>query len=295
MILSGALMLRHLGYPDAADRLEAAVRDVIAEGRRRPTTWAARPARRLRRRRSSSADSTGVRAAAAMTGIPASLRPPRKPRRHRARRASARRGGATPGGSAPGVQGILFTICATYLFISGILLTPLFGTPYEVDGYLSPLFSPLIAPDWLPTWISPGLLILWIPLGFRATCYYYRKAYYRFYFADPPGCAVGEPTIHRRYAMETAFPFILQNLHRYFLYLAFIPLFFLWVDAVASLRPRPAARTRARAASIFFVNVVLLTGYSLSCHSLRHLVGGRLDCFSCTRRASRSATRSGSG
>jgi isocitrate dehydrogenase (NAD+) len=32
MILSGALMLRHLGYPDAADRLERAVRDVIAAG-----------------------------------------------------------------------------------------------------------------------------------------------------------------------------------------------------------------------------------------------------------------------
>ena len=99
---------------------------------------------------------------------------------------------------APGVQAVVFTVCATYLFVSGILLTPLFGTPYEVDGYLSPLFSPLIAPDWLPTWISPGLLILWIPLGFRATCYYYRKAYYRFYFADPPGCAVGEPTVHQR-------------------------------------------------------------------------------------------------
>src|SRR6266513_3372127 len=34
---------------------------------------------------------------------------------------------------------------------------------------------------------------------------------------------------------------------------------------------------------LFLVNIVLLTGYSLSCHSLRHLVGGRIDCFSCTR------------
>lgn len=32
MILSGALMLRHLGYPDAAARVEDAVRDVIAAG-----------------------------------------------------------------------------------------------------------------------------------------------------------------------------------------------------------------------------------------------------------------------
>jgi len=33
LILSGALMLRHLGYPDEADRVETAVRDVIAEGK----------------------------------------------------------------------------------------------------------------------------------------------------------------------------------------------------------------------------------------------------------------------
>ncbi len=32
MILSGALMLRHLGYPDAAERVETATREVIAEG-----------------------------------------------------------------------------------------------------------------------------------------------------------------------------------------------------------------------------------------------------------------------
>ena len=184
---------------------------------------------------------------------------------------------------APAVQGTLFTICATYLFVSGILFTPLFGTPYQVDGYLSPLFSPLIILPFLPSWVSPGLLILWIPLGFRATCYYYRKAYYRFYFADPPGCAVGEPTIHRRYSMETAFPFILQNLHRHFLYLAFFPLFFLWVDAADSIVNQGGIRIGLGVFILFF-NAALLTGYSLSCHSLRHIVGGRLDCFSCTRR-----------
>jgi hypothetical protein len=221
-----------------------------------------------------------------MTGIPANLRlgrPPRKPP------------GTAPTGLgvtrrldawwvAPAVQGTLFTVCATYLFISGILLTPLFNTPYQVDNYLSPLFSPLIAPAWLPWFISPGLLILWIPLGFRATCYYYRKAYYRFYFADPPGCAVGEPPIHHRYRMETVFPFILQNLHRIFLYLAFIPLFFLWVDAAQSLKNDAGQWRIGLGVVILFVNAALLSGYSLSCHSLRHLVGGRIDCFSCTRR-----------
>ncbi len=219
-----------------------------------------------------------------MTGLPASLRAPHKPR------GTASNGlGATKRRDrwwvTPTVQGTLFTVCATYLFISGILLTPLFGTPYLTEsGLLSPLFSPLIAPDWLPTWISPGLFILWVPLGFRATCYYYRKAYYRFYFADPPGCAVGEPRVHDRYSMETAFPFILQNLHRYFLYLAFIPLFFLWLDAGLAV-VHGGGITIGLGIAILFVNAALLTGYSLSCHSLRHLVGGRMDCFSCSRRA----------
>jgi hypothetical protein len=220
-----------------------------------------------------------------MTGLPASLRVARPPKKSVG---TALRGlGATrrldAWWLAPGVQAVVFTVCAAYLFISGILLTPLFGTPYEVDGYLSPLFSPLIAPSWLPSWISPGLFILWIPLGFRATCYYYRKAYYRFYFADPPACAVGEPPVHRRYRMETVFPFILQNGHRFFLYLAFVPLFFLWVDAASSLRYQDQWRIGLGVFVLFF-NAALLTGYSLSCHSLRHLVGGRLDCFSCTRR-----------
>jgi hypothetical protein len=77
----------------------------------------------------------------------------------------------------PVVQAVVFTVCASYLTFSGIFWGPLLGPQFaEADGYLSPLFSPLIRPDWLPGWISPGLLILWIPIGFRATCYYYRKA-----------------------------------------------------------------------------------------------------------------------
>ena len=83
--------------------------------------------------------------------------------------------------------------------------------------------------------------------------------------------------------METALPFILQNLHRFFLYLAFIPLFFLWVDAASSLRVDGQWRIGLGVVHPRF-NALLLTGYSLSCHSLRHLVGGRIDCFSCTRR-----------
>ena len=83
--------------------------------------------------------------------------------------------------------------------------------------------------------------------------------------------------------METAFPFILQNIHRYFLYLAIIPLFFLWLDA-ARRSFSSGGSGSASGVVILLVNAALLTGYSLSCHSLRHLVGGRMDCFSCTRR-----------
>ena len=31
------------------------------------------------------------------------------------------------------------------------------------------------------------------------------------------------------------------------------------------------------------INVIFLTGYTFSCHALRHLVGGSVDCFSCAR------------
>lgn len=192
----------------------------------------------------------------------------------------------------PILQATVFTICAGYLTFSGVLWGPLFGPQFvRADGYLSPLFSPLLVFKDMPWWLSPGLLILWIPIGFRATCYYYRKAYYRFYFADPVGCAVGEPTIHRRFRLETAFPFILQNLHRYMLYLAFIPLFFLWLDVIQAFGNWSGGELFSGVAQprigfggvLLLVNTTLLTGYSLSCHSLRHLVGGRIDCFSCTR------------
>src|SRR5437867_3504221 len=103
------------------------------------------------------------------------------------------------------------------------------GVHYRVGPYLSPFFSPEIfgdpvhawfgaMPAWLPLWVSPALLILPFPAGFRFTCYYYRGAYYKAFWADPPSCAVGEP--RKSYWGENSLPLILQNLHRYFLYLA---------------------------------------------------------------------------
>ena len=148
---------------------------------------------------------------------------------------------------------------------------------YEWGPYLSPFYSPLIKPSWWP--LSPALLILGGPLGFRATCYYYRKAYYRAFFLDPPACAVGEGRSHR-YRGETAFPLVLQNLHRYFLYLALIFLIILWYDAFHAFWFN--GRFSIGVGSVvLLVNIVLLSLYTISCHSLRHLAGGKVDCFSC--------------
>jgi hypothetical protein len=159
----------------------------------------------------------------------------------------------------------LFGIYATWAALQ--------GDNYRAGPYLSPFYSPLILADWWP--LSPALLILWAPLGFRLTCYYYRKAYYRAYFMDPPACAVGEPS-RGRYCGETTFPLVLQNLHRYFMYLSFVLLFFLWTDVVHAFRFEDGLGVGV-GTLVLFANTALLTGYSLSCHSLRHVVGGCLD------------------
>lgn len=155
------------------------------------------------------------------------------------------------------------------------------GAFYAWGPYLSPFYSPLIDPNhhWWP-W-SPALLILGGPLGFRATCYYYRKAYYRAFFLDPPSCAVGESSmIWRKYKGETSFPFILQNLHRYFFYIAVVFLGFLWYDAVVAYDFNGHFGI-GLGTLIMSINIIMLTLYTFSCHSLRHLAGGKLDCFSC--------------
>ena len=147
-------------------------------------------------------------------------------------------------------------------------------TPALHCSYLSPFYSPLL-PGWLG--LSPAILILWAPLGFRATCYYYRKAYYRAYFLDPPACAVGEINEHR-YSGETKFPFLIQNGHRYFLYLAILVLCFLWYDAFLGFSFDGHFGVGV-GSLVLLANATLLTGYTFGCHSLRHLIGGRLSSF----------------
>ncbi len=162
------------------------------------------------------------------------------------------------------------------------------GHYYRFGPYLSPFYSPElfgdpvrswfgVRPDWIPAWVTAAMLILWAPGGFRVTCYYYRGAYYKAFWADPPSCAVGEP--RKKYLGERSFPLILQNVHRYFLYLALVFLVLLardvwnafWFDGHFGV---------GVGTLVLLANVVLLSCYALGCHSLRHIVGGFRDRLS---------------
>jgi hypothetical protein len=167
---------------------------------------------------------------------------------------------------------------------------------FEYGPYLSPFYSPLLFGDSRHAWFGPkpgwwpgalpfsaALLILWAPGGFRVTCYYYRGAYYKAFWADPPACAVGEP--RKSYLGERSFPLIIQNIHRYFLYIALVFLVILSYDVYLAMWFTDAATGREEfgiglGTIVLAVNVIMLGGYTLGCHSMRHLVGGYLDRLS---------------
>lgn len=159
------------------------------------------------------------------------------------------------------------------------------GEHYAWGPYLSPFASPNLK-EWFPTlfgwWqFSPAILILPFPLLFRATCYYYRKAYYRAYFMDPPACAVGEPR-GGSYKGETAFPFIFQNLHRYAFYIAAIFIAILGWDAIQAFN-FDGKFGMGLGTVVLLVNAIFLGLYTFSCHSWRHIIGGNINCFSCSK------------
>jgi hypothetical protein len=157
---------------------------------------------------------------------------------------------------------------------------------YYAAPYLSPFYSPclsttcqevtfpLVGKFWN---ISPAFLILWIPGGFRVTCYYYRKAYYRSFFGSPPACAVRD--VPKSYKGETRFPFILQNIHRYFFWLSSLVVAFLWLDAIHAFF-FPDGFGMGLGTLVLITNAALLSLYTFSCHSCRHIAGGGLDTLS---------------
>jgi hypothetical protein len=156
---------------------------------------------------------------------------------------------------------------------------------YFFDPYLSPFYSPCLTSscvhptfpiigDWYT--LSPAFLIVGSPLAFRFTCYYYRRSYYRAFFWSPPACAV--PDARARYTGESKFPWIIQNIHRYALYLAILVLVVLWYDAIQAFNF--GGRFGVGLGTLVMVgNVLLLSGYTFGCHAARYLVGGHLDSF----------------
>ncbi|SDQ46105.1 hypothetical protein [Thermostaphylospora chromogena] len=168
----------------------------------------------------------------------------------------------------------------------------IFDPTYFVEPYLAPFTAPCLATscpegarlfgfapfgDWFT--LPPGILILGLPAGFRLTCYYYRKAYYRSFWLSPPACAVNEP--HKRYTGERRFPLILQNIHRYFFYAAILIAAILTYDAILAFRNSDGEWGHMGLGTLILViNAILIACYTLGCHSCRHITAGRLNHFS---------------
>jgi len=95
--------------------------------------------------------------------------------------------------------------------------------------------------------------------GLPATCYYYRKAYYRAFFLT---AGLRGKRREEELQGETKFPFILQNLHRYFLYFAVLFLFFLWKDVFLAFN-FDGKFGMGVGTLVLLVNIILLTTYTL--------------------------------
>lgn len=201
------------------------------------------------------------------------------------------------------LKGPILTVLGLATFLVYSTWAAFQGEHYFVDPYLSPMYSPVLFtvegvaggaplhhawfgvwPDWLnnffPSFMpkSPAFLILVFPGLFRFTCYYYRKAYYRSFVGTPPGCAVG-PIRQKKYRGETAL-LIFQNLHRYALYMGIVFIVILTYDAIISFS-RNGELGIGVGSIIITMNACLLACYTFGCHSWRHIIGGKLNCFSC--------------
>jgi len=177
------------------------------------------------------------------------------------------------------------TLLGLILFVAYSLVAGTSTTGYFAEPYLSPFVSPCIAANCetltfgaplLGAFWPPAFFVVWIPVAFRATCYFLRRSYYRALFWSPPACAV--PDARARYGGETRFPFVLQNMHRYTWYLAAALLAVNAYDAILAYR-FPTGIGVGLGSVLMTADVVFLGLYVFSCHSCRYLCGGYLDRF----------------
>ena len=186
---------------------------------------------------------------------------------------------------------ITFTLLSAWVLYA-LIRTASQGAYFVAEyHYLSPFSSPCVTascePDardfgtWFghfPPFVPFAIVVLPFLLGFRLTCYYYRRAYYRAFWQSPPACGVAEP--HAKYSGETRFPLIFQNAHRYFFYAAGVISLINTYDVIRAFMPEGHSFGFGLGTLIMLTNVILLWAYTVSCHSCRHIVGGRLRSFS---------------
>ena len=187
---------------------------------------------------------------------------------------------------APLLTAALLLLWVGYATVRVLMQKWYFVSDYH---YLTPFYSPCLSKGCVPDsaefatflpdhWFIPFAAITLPFLGlFRLTCYYYRRAYYRSFWLSPPACAV--PDAHKTYTGETRFPLIIQNSHRYFFYAAVLISLINTYDAVIAFQS-PSGFGFGLGNVIMVANVVLLWAYTVSCHSCRHITGGRLKHFS---------------
>jgi hypothetical protein len=199
----------------------------------------------------------------------------------------------------PAATAIGLVVFFGYLTFRAFDATYVWYDPYISPTVAPPLFTPAggypgavpvdhawlgAFPSWWPAFLpqSPAFFFPGFAIAFRFTCYYYRGAYYKAFAMKPPSCAVGG--VRGDYGGERAL-LLFQNLHRYTLYGALFLLVCLWWEAFAAFF-RQGQFGIGVGTVVMLINAALLTGYTFGCHSWRHLVGGRMDCFTCDQRVS---------
>jgi hypothetical protein len=156
------------------------------------------------------------------------------------------------------------------------------GIHYDDHRVTSPIFSPdilhMLHISNHPGWMNSAMLILWIPFGFRGTCYYMRRVYHRTFFQNPTGCMVAKPELNYSigYKGERGL-FVINNIHRYMLYLAIIILSIKFYDVVLTTDFGGGTRGISIGTLILGIESFLLFMYVSSCHSFRHIFGGGMD------------------
>ena len=196
----------------------------------------------------------------------------------------------------PAATGVGLVVLFGYLTIRAFHPVYVWWEPYVSPAVAPPVFTAASGlpgsvpvdhawlgafPGWWPSFVpqSPAFVLPWLAIVFRFTCYYYRGAYYKGIFLTPPACGVGG--VSRSYRGETTL-LLFQNLHRYALYAGLFLLVALWWEAIGAFF-RHGRFGIGVGTAVMVINAALLSSWTLGCHSWRHLIAGRTDCFSCGR------------